>query len=201
MLEPQLQMGRWSVDIPYADVDAAALHVAGKGRKRRVAASIAAALLAIGGAASALSAAPAAAAQRLFQRLVCEYARHAMVAAPRRPAEHHSIAAAGCREGSTACEQAVPHHQAWRSGTPRKPLLAPQQQQQQRQSPAQQQRGGRHVLAVRAHQEDGGAAQRQADQRLVQAALRVVNVAVERVAWRGWGRKGLVPSRSRKVSK
>ena len=102
MLATQLQTGRVSVDIPYADVDAAALHVVGKWGKHRVAACIAAILLGIAGAASVLGAAPAAAAQRFCQRLVCEYARHAMVVAPRRPAEHDSIAAAGCRAGSTS---------------------------------------------------------------------------------------------------
>ena len=69
--------------------------MAGKRRKRWVLAAAAIWSLATTAAACPLSSAPAAAAKRLGWRLVCEDAWHAMVAAPRRAAEHHCIAAAG----------------------------------------------------------------------------------------------------------
>ena len=47
---------------------------------------------------------------------------------------------------------------------------------------AQQQRCGRVILAGCAHEKDGVAAQAEADQRVGQAALRVVNVPIQGVA-------------------
>ncbi len=78
-----------STHVADADVDAAALHVAGKGGKCCVAAAVF--VLAAGGAVCSCGAASAAAPQRFCQRLFCENAWHAVVTAPRRPAERHGI--------------------------------------------------------------------------------------------------------------
>lgn len=110
-----------SARVPNADVDAAALHVARKGRKvvLRCAPDLtasapcataiplsAAALLPAG---AARAGAAAACCERLGR--LCQHARHAVVAAPRGPGQHHSVAAVQQQRGGRRVPGVAPHEE------------------------------------------------------------------------------------------
>ena len=97
-----------------ADVDAAALHVACKRRELRGAAAAALSH----GTTLAVCRAAAAAPQRLGRRMVSQDSRHAVVAAPRRPAQHDGISTAGSGGGAGRNQVRMQHRAAGAAASP-----------------------------------------------------------------------------------